>query len=180
MLKPNLHRFFKYTCNGKYSEKDINRFISKIDTTPGLGPSGDCWLWRGILNDDGYGKFYFNSKYHRAHRVSWELFRNQLIPDGKFILHRCDNPKCIKISHLFIGTNQDNVDDRENKGRGNQISGENHCLSKLTWTNVRQIRRLWLTGKYNYKQLARIFNVTSANIGYIVRNKTWIKNKQCL
>jgi hypothetical protein len=72
-----------------------------------------------------------------------------------------------------LGTNQDNIKDRDNKGRGNQASGENQGFSKLNWELIEKIRRLYSTGKYTQRQLAIKFSVHQVNISCIVRNKTW-------
>jgi hypothetical protein len=172
-LKPNPRRFFKHTCSGKYSHKDLNRYSSYVDTTPGLGPKGDCWEWRGYIKKGGYGQFSNNGAC-TAHRAAYEMATGELIPDGKCVLHKCDNRKCVKAYlHLSLGTHQDNMDDKENKGRGNQASGENHGKAKLTWEIVKEIRNLYATGKYTLAQLSKMFNTIQQNIGSILNNKTW-------
>lgn len=171
-LKPNLHRFFRYTHNGKYSQSNIDRFISHIDTTPGLGPNGDCWEWTGWLSKRGYGRFKL-IRYYMAHRVAYELFYNKLIPEGMCVCHHCDNPKCVRVDHLFLGTYQDNMDDMVNKGRSNNISGEEHYAAKLTLVQVGEIRRLYNTENYTMRQLADKFNVSAVNIDRILQNKIW-------
>jgi hypothetical protein len=178
-LKPNPHKFFKFTCDGKYSEKDLNKYSSKIDTTPGLGPKGYCWEWRGNLDVYGYGRFYIHKdgkkKIIKAHRMAYETSTNKLIPDGMCILHKCDNPKCVKsYDHLYIGTLNDNNKDRENKKRGANWCGENHGMAKLTWEIIREIRKLWNTGKYTQKQLAYRYKIGHKAINDIINNKKWI------
>ena len=83
---------------------------------------GQCWEWQG-WRVRGYGKVRPTSPAKRrefailgAHRVSWEL-TNGPIPPGMLVLHTCDNPACVCPKHLFLGTDQDNVSDKENKGR---------------------------------------------------------------
>lgn len=78
--------------------------------------SDGCWVWIGNRRPDGYGLFYLFGKQLRAHRVSWEM-HNGPIPEGVFVCHRCDNPSCVRPSHLFLGTIQDNNADRVQKGR---------------------------------------------------------------
>jgi hypothetical protein len=90
------------------------RLIEKLDR-----PEGDhCWEWRGFKDRKGYGRHYSGSgKTLMAHRAMWTALHGE-IPAGKVICHRCDNPSCSRPDHLFVGTTQDNADDREAKGRG--------------------------------------------------------------
>lgn len=92
------------------------RFWSKVDKS--AGDSG-CWLWMAARNARGYGCVGrdVGRGYWLAHRVSWEL-ANGPIPDGLFVLHRCDVPSCVNPHHLFVGTNADNMRDMALKGRG--------------------------------------------------------------
>lgn len=69
-----------------------------------------CRIWTGGVSRDGYGKLYWNYKTIKAHRAAWIDERGP-IPDGLWILHRCDVRPCINVEHLFLGTCQDNVDD---------------------------------------------------------------------
>jgi hypothetical protein len=96
------------------------RFWGKIDKNgpvpehrPELGP---CWAWTGHKDDNGYGQFYLCGGFAKAYRFSWEL-HNGPIPDGLWVLHKCDRPCCCNPAHLFLGTRQDNVDDMVAKGR---------------------------------------------------------------
>ena len=83
-------------------------------------PMTGCHLWIGGADPDGYGVISRQGrrgKQERAHRVAYELFVGP-IPDGICVLHRCDTPACVNPEHLFLGTNLDNVRDRDAKGRG--------------------------------------------------------------
>ena len=75
-----------------------------------------CWLWTGYRNRGGYGELKHRGKRVLAHRLSWRLAHGNL-PASLHVLHRCDNPACVRPEHLFLGTNQDNVADRIAKGR---------------------------------------------------------------
>ena len=76
----------------------------------------ECWEWDLRIDKDGYGQCRINRKIKRTHRISWETFREK-IPKGKCVLHHYDNPKCINPNHLYIGTHQDNMDDKIQRGR---------------------------------------------------------------
>jgi hypothetical protein len=78
-----------------------------------------CWEWSGSKNPvKYYGTLTYQNKSLYAHRVAWVLINGQ-IPKGKFILHSCDNPPCVRLDHLRIGDHQDNVTDCINRGRQN-------------------------------------------------------------
>lgn len=135
-----------------------------------VNKSGDCWLWTAAIGTDGYGRWSIQNYWHlRAHRAAWIIAHGD-IPDGKWVLHRCDVPLCVKPSHLFLGTVQDNVDDLWNKGKG--LSGERHPGAKLDWERVRLIRKLYKRGTAG-RELARLFSVDHALIHMIVHGKVW-------
>jgi hypothetical protein len=89
-----------------------DRFWEKVDK------AGGCWLWTAAKGSNGYGNFvaYKGEAPTGAHRMSWELTFGE-IPDGGFVLHRCDNRLCVRPSHLFLGTQADNLRDMHAKGR---------------------------------------------------------------
>ena len=87
-----------------------DRFWKQVDKTE------SCWNWIGHSADGRYGLIGYNKRQHPAHRYAWERERGP-IPDGLSVLHRCDNPKCVRIDHLFLGTQLDNMRDMINKGR---------------------------------------------------------------
>jgi hypothetical protein len=104
------------------------RFWSRVDKDgpvpehcPELGP---CWIWTGTI-DDGYGMIRANGRSQPAHRVGYELQQGP-IPTGLRVLHRCDNPPCVRGNHLRTGTQKENVQDMYNKGRARPPSGEIH------------------------------------------------------
>lgn len=112
------------------------RFWPKVSKTDG------CWLWTGAKSFDGYGHIR-NGRVVHAHRVSWELHNDQ-IPEGICVLHSCDVRHCVNPDHLFLGTRKDNAEDREKKGRGNQVSGERHgrAGAKLSEEQITAIREM--------------------------------------
>jgi len=90
-------------------------FWERVDRS---GGSRACWLWRGSVSSGsiGYGTLKFRNSFEYAHRVAWVLSEGD-IPDGKEILHRCDNPACCNPLHMMVGTRAENAADMAAKGR---------------------------------------------------------------
>jgi len=114
------------------------RFWLCVDKT------GDCWNWIGRKRDTSkyprllaYGVFRVKFKTYSAHRYSWQM-HNGPVPKGVCVLHKCDNPGCVRPDHLFLGTQKQNVADMVAKDRTSR--GERHPMSKLTDDLVRKIR----------------------------------------
>lgn len=101
---------------------------------------GSCWEWTGYRHANGYGAMHVDGKSMYVHRLSWWLSSGRH-PSLSFVLHRCDNPACVRPAHLFLGTHADNNKDRDSKKR--QAHGETQGSAKLTDADVNDIRR-WL------------------------------------
>lgn len=77
---------------------------------------GNCWVWTNATDSDGYGVFAVKRKLTGAHRFGY-IIQNGDIPEGHFVMHKCDNPPCVRGSHLGTGTNAENLGDMAEKGR---------------------------------------------------------------
>jgi hypothetical protein len=153
----------------------VERFWSRVPTT------GDCREWQGGKGHWGYGLFVAKSliremgyKEQLAHRWAW-IFTNGPIPKGMSVLHSCDNPPCVRIDHLRLGTHADNANDRKVRGRNNSPRGAATSLTPLTDEDVRLIRSLYLAGSREFggHALARRFGVSQPTIWNIVNRVTW-------
>jgi hypothetical protein len=155
--------------------KDIQRFWAKVDKTAGLGPEGTCWEWRCTLDRHGYGRMAICTKGHprnlAAQRLSVFLFTSEW--PTLFVLHRCDNPPCVRPDHLFLGTQKDNVRDMHTKKRDNHPRGEDSGASKLRSQEVKTIRLRYAQGGTTYDKLAAEYNVNFRAIRDVVRRFTW-------
>lgn len=82
-----------------------------------IDKAGDCWIWTGAKTSDGYGMFRFAGVTYRTHRVAWEEANGMPVPEGMVVCHTCDTPPCVNPEHLWIGTPQENNQDKVRKGR---------------------------------------------------------------
>jgi hypothetical protein len=143
-----------------------------------------CLDWKCSKDKDGYGKAWHKGKYWRAHRLSYTAFKGD-IPEDKVVMHTCDNPSCCNPQHLRIGTHKDNMEDRDQKGRGTKgrtipklqghtnTRGTNHGNSKLSEHDVSTIRDLLSNSNYTQKQIGEMFGVRQSTIHKINTGKRW-------
>lgn len=137
-----------------------DRFWAKVDK------SGDCWEWTGYTLND-YGRFMVYEAGKKpvcwtAHRMSYTLAHGP-IPDGMNVLHKCDNRACVNPSHLFLGTQSDNLVDALKKGRAPGM--------KITEDDVRSIRSL---PDKTLRELSEMFGISESQAWNIRNNKQWI------
>ncbi len=130
----------------------------------------ECWVWTGYCAVSGYGKMKADDESVLVHRYSYEL-HNGPIPDGMFVCHTCDNPSCVNPAHLFLGTPADNSADMTSKDR--QGHGDRLPQTKLTETQVTEIRQRYARGGISQDALASEYNVTRGCIAGITQRKNW-------
>jgi hypothetical protein len=143
------------------------RFWEKVDKRV----PDECWLWKGACNPNKYGHLRVGKKEITASRIAW-ILTNGPIPEGLCVLHSCDNPPCCNPLHLFLGTNLDNVRDKEKKGRGIYVNGERCGMSKLTTEKIIEIRKMHKGGLSGIK-LAAIFGIGKSEIYNIINHNNW-------
>lgn len=131
-------------------------------------PNSGCWLWAGCFNEDGYGRITIGRYSYLAHRAAW-VAEGRGDPGSLHVLHHCDNRACVNPDHLFLGTNLDNVRDRQRKKRGLNLDGEKNGRAKLTQADVAHIRRRELKAK----DYAAMYGVGRSTISMIWIGKNW-------
>lgn len=134
----------------------------------------DCWPWNGSTNECGAGRFRARGKSMvLAPRFSWELHFGRIEPSTLLVCHHCDNRNCVNPKHLFLGTVQDNADDRQNKNR--QAKGSRNGTSKLRERDIPLIRSLYKRGirERGAADIAKWFGVCDQTIFDIVNGRWW-------
>jgi hypothetical protein len=138
------------------------RFWSKVEKSNG------CWIWKSFCDRSGYGQIKIDGVVQYAPRVAYKLLHGSIPKETPFVLHRCDNPSCVNPSHLFLGTQKDNMLDAVSKGRNSH--GENHHFTKLKDVQVSEIKILFSIG-ISQSDLACRFGVRQCHISRIVNGK---------
>ncbi len=147
---------------------DIERFWARVDRSG--GPDA-CWPWTRGCATGGYGLFCIASKDHRTHRISYYL-NSGPFPADLYVCHHCDNPTCVNPSHLFLGTNDDNMRDMVAKGRQNRQRGELCGTSKLVTMDVFALLRRYGDGE-TIKSIASSFGISRSQVIRIVNQERW-------
>ena len=144
------------------------RFWAKVRKGP------KCWEWDASMYPSGYGQFRVGAQGEgMAHRWAWILTHGG-IPKGLAVLHRCDNRRCVRPKHLFLGTQLTNMQDAAAKDRIPR--GEQRAHTKLSVEEVRQIRALYWIGKsqgVRYRDLADLFNISHGTVWKIIKRLKW-------
>jgi hypothetical protein len=143
---------------------DVERFWSNVDKSPGLGPTGECWLWCSGLSG-GYGSFSVGKMTLRAHRVAFFLAHGRW-PVGP-CLHHCDTPACMR--HTYDGTLKRNTADMMRRGRNVPPRGERQGNSKLTAEQVREIRE----STDLQADIAARYGIRQSNVSMIRGRRRW-------
>jgi hypothetical protein len=142
-------------------------FWSMVD----IRSDDECWVWTGTRTNKGYGRTFWQGSNRGTHRIAYTLTYGE-IGHGLNVLHKCDNPPCCNPNHLFSGTQHENNTDKKNKGRASRLIGERNPKARLTWEQVREIRRLHSEGMAQ-NALAKKFEINTMSICSIVNHKQW-------
>jgi hypothetical protein len=138
-----------------------------------------------VFKSGGYGQYMLDGKPQRAHRVAWAM-RVGVVGDGLHVLHKCDNPRCVRadpdpeVSHLFLGDDRINMADMAAKGRSSHLGcgssqprGETASNVILTEAQVREIRAAYVPWKVTQRELAKRYVVQQTTISGLLNGYSW-------
>jgi hypothetical protein len=154
-----LPSYCTWMYNIQHRRKLVDRFWSKVRKTP------NCWELTANKNNKGYGMIRIGPASEGlivASRMSY-ILEHGSIPEGKWVLHTCDNRLCVRPSHLFLGDHTDNMRDMRAKGRGRSLIGPGDAVT---------IRKLRMNG-VNRAAIAAQFGISVATVKNITMRRTW-------
>lgn len=166
------HGYNKYNIltDEQYRDYTIERFKKKISKTD---DDNECWIWNGTIMTGGVAGIKMRGEMKPAYRVMYEYHNNCKIKEGMYILHSCDNRRCMNPKHLREGTPAENSKDMTDRNR--QAKGEKHGGAKLTHHQVQEIRIKWdLFNNQTTRGLANEYGVKQSCIRQIINYKNWI------
>ena len=156
-------------------QKNIDKekaFWSKVKT----GKSWECWPYIEYKDKNGYGRFHLISGPIGAHVYAWLLTRNlDKVPDGKIIMHLCDNPTCCNPNHLICGTHLDNMRDKIKKGR--LVPPHKIANPSLYTGEIWLIRKLLVSERFSQVTISKMFKVHQSTISHINTSDRWLSKE---
>jgi hypothetical protein len=144
-------------------------FWDRVTSQLKLADNG-CHEFTGHKDENGYGRIRKDGRLVRLHSEKWKLYYD--LPNGSQVLHKCDNPCCININHLFIGNHNINMADKRAKGRCAQLKGSSNGSAKLNEQQVGIIKLRIRCGD-SCASIARDYGVTDTNIRHIKMGCKW-------
>lgn len=149
----------------------IKHFWWRVEQQVVRTPSG-CLEFTGCKDDNGYGRINNGrGKLVRLHRAVWER-EHGAIPAGMVVMHLCDNRACIRLSHLVLGTQAQNIADMDLKRRRKNLRGIEHGCAKLSENDVRTIRGK-IEGGLTCAAIAAQHGVSEGMIRHIKKGRAW-------
>lgn len=176
-------RFCSPVCHGQHQRSQSillaeERFWANVAKSE--EPDG-CWLWLGSAKTGTHGNFKIGDRRVQASHFAWELANGRPVPDGRWVLHHCDNPPRVRPDHLYVGTHLDNVRDAVERDRyaigialhrDTRARGTHHGSAKLREADVVAIRVKRTEGA-TLLQLAREFGISRSQVHRIVHDEAW-------
>lgn len=151
------------------TETPFHERVDRNGPTPQHMPHlGQCWVWTGPRNVNGYGRATMDGKRQYAHRYAYAQAFGE-VPRGLMVCHRCDNPLCVNPGHLFAGTHSDNMADAARKQRFPR--GEAHHCSVITEQQVSDATERLLAGTHTVREMAREYGVSESGLNNAIRTR---------
>lgn len=147
----------------------LNAITRWLKYTAVVLDDSSCWNWQGAIVDR-YGVLRVNTKKQKAHRFGFLLGHGRP-PGKKYVCHKCDNTHCVRPSHLFLGTQKENMADMIQKGRGPVVVGSRNPKSKLSEEDVKRIRELY--PEMQQKEIGKLFGISQGQVSKIVLKQGW-------
>lgn len=154
-----------------YRRRTLDEVLA-LHSTP--GPPDECWLWTGPKGGKTesamYGRAEVSGVLWFAHRLAWVVANGAEIPDGFVVRHKCDVRLCVNPSHLELGTQLDNIADRQSRGR--QAVGSKIWTAKLTAEDIDTIHRMSADG-HTQREIGLAIGVAHVTVGNVLRGRFW-------
>ena len=160
------------------NQQKIHTLLRRVNQQSGVYKNNlptQCWEYQGILDKSGYGRFQgtlqkeYNTPF--AHRLSYILHYGEF-DKSLDVLHNCDNPCCVNPDHLRLGTHQENMNDRDQRGRQVALRGSNNPTSKLTDETIEKIKQDYFGGK-QIKDIAQELGLHRKTISRVLNGETY-------
>lgn len=149
----------------------LSDFLKKLSANTAIAGPSECWEFTGRRTQGNYGSVKLGNTSMLAHRLAYMAHKGD-IPAGMLVRHTCDNPPCVNPRHLLTGTDADNSRDKILRNRAGALHHARHNRSKLTWPQVRTIRRQYMAGA-TIRALAKRFEVSDTSITILLKGNTW-------
>lgn len=156
-------------------EEFLKKIKERLVKYSKLNVFNQCIEWTGCKDKGGYGHIGITKngieRPVKAHRASWLVHVGD-IPNDKFVCHHCDNPCCIRLEHLFLGSHTDNMRDKNAKRRGNYRKGEESGVSKITQKQAKKILKMKDVG-ITSTEIGKKYNIAASTVRSIWQRKNW-------
>ena len=164
-----------------FTPEFTRKFWSNVPNQPTEG----CWEWTGFISVSGYGYNGSHKHERKAHRIAYELTHGHGSARDLCVCHRCDNRRCVRPDHLFLGTAADNNKDRAQKCRSGYRDpdkaffrtvppiGELNIKAKITADTVQSIRHAYASGNESQQRIADRFGLRQTQVSRIIRREHW-------
>lgn len=168
------HNFRLGNKLGCYKGKEPRNPLEYFNSSYIIDENTHCWEWQRGKNKRGYGQFWIIKTMIGAHRFSYFHHKGE-IEKGLIICHTCDNPGCVNPQHLFLGTHQDNADDKVKKGRSRYVKGTGRkvnnrridTLSDWDWLIIGEVRKLGMKGI----DIAKLYKISVQALYEVLKQK---------